>query len=83
MGRDYAPSGEVRGQQEDPDRERRLKGPRLRKLLTGNGTQVQVVPNHLLELMVQGALLKLQTEVVTQISIQHFTWRERKEKFEL
>lgn len=68
-----APSGGVRGQQADTDGERRRKGPRLRKLLTGNGAQVQVVPNHLLELMVQGALLKLQAEVVTQISIQHFT----------
>lgn len=45
-------------------------------LLTGNGSQVQVVPDHLLEFMVQGALLKLQAEVVTQISVQHLTCRE-------
>ena len=44
-------------------------------LLTGNGAQVKVVPDHLLELMIQGALLKLQTEVVPQISVQHLTWR--------
>lgn len=55
------------------EREERLRCPRLWKLLTGNGAQVQVVPDHLLELMVQGALLKLQAEVVTQISIQHLT----------
>ncbi len=55
------------------EREERLKCPWLWKLLTGNGAQVQVVPDHLLELMVQGALLKLQAEVVTQIGIQHLT----------
>lgn len=46
------------------------------RVLTGNGSQVQVVPDHLLEFMVQGALLKLQAEVVTQISVQHLTCRE-------
>lgn len=46
-------------------------------VLTGNGTQVQVVPDHLLQLVVQGAFLKLQTEVVTQISIQHLAWGGR------
>jgi len=45
----------------------------VRRLLTGNGAQVQVVPDHLLELVVQRALLKLQAEVVTQISVQHLT----------
>lgn len=45
-------------------------------LLTGNGSQVQVVPDHLLQFMVQGALLKLQAEVVTQIGVQHLTCRE-------
>lgn len=48
---------------------------RLWELLTGNGAQVEVVPDHLLELVVQGALLKLQAEVVMQICIQHLTWR--------
>lgn len=48
-------------------------------VLTGNGTQVQVVPDHLLQLVVQGAFLKLQTEVVTQISIQHLAWGGREE----
>lgn len=74
MRTDQAPSGGIRGQQAEPrQRERRLRCPRLWKLLTGNGAQVQVVPDHLLELMVQGALLKLQAEVVTQIRIQHLT----------
>lgn len=50
-------------------------GLRLSELLTGNGTQVQVVSDHLLELMVQGALLKLQAEVVMQVNVQHLTWR--------
>lgn len=66
MRTDQAPSGGVRGaNKESPDRPW--------KLLTGNGAQVQVVPDHLLELMVQGALLKLQAEVVTQVGIQHLT----------
>lgn len=45
-------------------------------LLTGNGSQVQVVPDHLLEFMVEGALLELQAEVVTQIRVQHLPCRE-------
>lgn len=45
----------------------------MQRLLTGNGAQVQVVPDHLLELVVQGALLKLQAEVVMQIGVQHLT----------
>ena len=65
--------------EQSPDRKRereREEAEALRcveAILTGNGAQVQVVPDHLLELMVQGALLKLQAEVVTQISIQHLT----------
>lgn len=62
MRTEQTPSGGVRQQQAG--------------LLTGNGSQVQVVPDHLLELVVQGALLKLQAEVVTQISVQHLTCRE-------
>lgn len=46
------------------------------RLLTGNGPQVQVVPDHLLQLVVQGALLELQAEVVTQIRVQHLPCRE-------
>lgn len=49
-------------------------------LLTGDGSQVQVVPDHLLQFVVQGALLKLQAEVVTQISVQHLTCREGENK---
>lgn len=45
-------------------------------VLTGNGSQVQVVPDHLLEFMVEGALLELQAEVVTQIRVQHLPCRE-------
>lgn len=47
-------------------------------ILTRNSAQVEVVPDHLLEFMVEGTLLKLQAEVVTQISIQHLTWRKGK-----
>lgn len=68
------------GRQQDEREGGPLRCLRLRKLLTGNGAQVQVVPDHLLELMVQGALLKLQAEVVTQISIQHLTWGKRQER---
>lgn len=72
MRTDQAPSGGVRGRQADTQTAGR-RDARLRRLLTGNGAQVQVVPDHLLELMVQGTLLKLQAEVVTQIGIQHLT----------
>lgn len=48
-------------------------------LLTGNGAQVQVVSDDLLQFVVHGALLELQTEVVVQINIQHLTWKERRE----
>lgn len=41
--------------------------------LTWDGAQVEVVPYDLLELVVQRALLKLQTEVVAQVRVQHFT----------
>lgn len=41
------------------------------QILTGNRAQVQVVPDHLLKLVVQGTLLELQAEVVMQIGIQH------------
>lgn len=54
-----------------------LWGPRPVEILTGDGAKVQVVSDHLLEFMVQGAFLELQAEVVTQISIQHLTWRKR------
>lgn len=48
--------------------------------LTGNGAQVEVVPYDLLELVVQRALLKLQTEVVAQVRIQHFTCNNKGRK---
>lgn len=76
MRTDQAPTGGVRGgnkRRAQTERERQLRCLRPWKLLTGNSAQVQVVPDHLLELMVQGALLKLQAEVVTQISVQHLT----------
>lgn len=38
-------------------------------VLTGNGTEVQVVSYHLLELVVQGSFLELQAEVVAQIRV--------------
>lgn len=46
-------------------------------ILTGNSAQVQVISDHLLELVVQRAFLELQAEVVTQICVQHLTCRER------
>lgn len=42
-------------------------------VLTGDGTKVQVVSDHLLELVVQGAFLELQAEVMAQVRVQHFT----------
>lgn len=58
-------------------KEEQTKDGRAAKVLTGDGAEIQVVPDHLLELVVQGAFLELQAEVVTQISIQHLTWRKR------
>lgn len=43
------------------------------EVLTRDGAKVEVVPYDLLELVIQGALLKLQTEVVTQVCVQNFT----------
>lgn len=54
-----------------------LKGLDPHMVLTGDGAQVEVVPYDLLELMVQRTLLKLQTEVVAQVRVQHFTYRKR------
>lgn len=38
-------------------------------VLTGDGTEIQVVSYHLLELVVQGAFLELQAEVVAQVRV--------------
>lgn len=43
------------------------------EVLTRDGTKVEVVPYDLLKLVIQRALLKLQTEVVTQVCVQNFT----------
>lgn len=48
-----------------------------RAVLTGDGAQVEVVPYDLLQLVVQRALLKLETEVVAQVRVQHFTCSNR------
>lgn len=45
-------------------------------VLTGDGAQVEVVPDDLLELVVQRALLKLQTEVVAQVRVQYFPCKD-------
>lgn len=55
---------------------RRTEGKPGALLLTGNGAQVQVVPDHLLELVVQRTFLELQAEVVTQVCIQHLACEE-------
>lgn len=39
------------------------------RVLTGDGTKVQVVSYHLLELVVQGAFLELQAEVMAQVRV--------------
>lgn len=64
----------LQGNKQISDRGRRVRCSWLWTLLTGDGAQVKVVPDHLLELVIQGALLKLQAEVVPQISVQHLTW---------
>ena len=46
-------------------------------LLTGDGAQVQVVSDHLLQLVVQGTLLELQAKVVAQVRVQNFAGGER------
>lgn len=57
---------------------RRTEGKPGALLLTGNGAQVQVVPDHLLELVVQRTFLELQAEVVTQVCIQNLACGEEK-----
>lgn len=48
--------------------------------LTWDGAQVEVVSYDLLQLVVQRALLKLQTEVVAQVRVQHFTCNGKREE---
>lgn len=50
-----------------------IKGVVRRGVLTRDGAKVEVVPYDLLELVIQRALLKLQTEVVTKVRVQYFT----------
>lgn len=50
-----------------------MKGVVSYEVLTRDGAKVEVVPYDLLELVIQRALLKLQTEVVTQVRVQNFT----------
>lgn len=50
-----------------------IKGVVSYEVLTRDGAKVEVVPYDLLELVIQRALLKLQTEVVMQVRVQNFT----------
>lgn len=50
-----------------------IKGVVSYEALTRDGAKVEVVPYDLLEFVIQRALLKLQTEVVTQVRVQNFT----------
>lgn len=46
--------------------------------LTGDGAEVQVVPDDLLQLVVHRALLEAQVEVVAQVLVYHASWRNTK-----
>lgn len=49
-------------------------------VLTRDGAKVEVVPYDLLELVIQRALLELQTEVVTEVRVQYFTCNKQQQK---
>lgn len=49
--------------------DRRADGQVHVRVLTGDGTEVQVVSYDLLELVVQGAFLELQAEVMAQVRV--------------
>lgn len=44
--------------------------------LTGNGAQVEVVPDDLLQLVVQRAFLEAQVEVAAQVLVDHAPWMD-------
>lgn len=46
--------------------------------LTGDGAEVQVVPDDLLQLVVHRAFLEAQVEVVAQVLVDHASWRDTK-----
>lgn len=46
--------------------------------LTGDGAEVQVVPDDLLQLVVHRAFLEAQVEVVAQVLVYHASWRNTK-----
>lgn len=45
--------------------------------LTGDGAEVEVVPDDLLQLVVHRALLEAQVEVVAQVLVYHAPWRRK------
>lgn len=50
-------------------------------ILTRDGSQVEIVSDHLLEFMVYGALLELKAQVVTQIFVDDFSLKTNKQKY--
>lgn len=48
--------------------------------LTGDGAEVEVVPDDLLQLVVHRALLEAQVEVMPQVLIDHAPWRRKTER---
>lgn len=45
--------------------------------LTGDGAQVEVVPDDLLQFVVHRSFLEAQAEVVTQVFVYHASWSDR------
>lgn len=48
--------------------------------LTGDGAEVEVVPDDLLQLVVHRALLEAQVEVVAQVLVYHAPWRRKRKR---
>lgn len=46
--------------------------------LTGDGAEVEVIPDDLLQLVVHRAFLEAQVEVVAQVLVYHAPWRNTK-----
>lgn len=49
-------------------------------ILTRDGSQVEIVSDHLLEFMVYRALLELKAQVVTQVFVDDFSLKFKKRK---
>lgn len=63
--------------------DRLRKDTSARLLLTWNGSQVEIISDHLLQLVVHRSFLKLKTQVVPQIFVNDFAYKRKPHKTKL